>query len=273
MLTPVDMDTTSIKQYNPTEFDSSKFDINPFSLSIEKEWGTETTWTKEGAPYVGKQLNIHSGGVIESTSDRFRVFFFRDGDANIEVADDNGEMQALNLDKGVGYRIQPGQKYRLTAKSDSSIVEASMPNPDSGNESKQSFEITPCVRRVEKPWGYELHWAKESDPLMAKILHVDEGEMLSEQVHDTKEETYWIVGGNGKVQWDNEHLELIDTPMVQGEGYRTYVGQRHRLCGLEGGVDILEVSTPEEGTTWRLKDKYARPDETPDQRKKERGEQ
>jgi hypothetical protein len=36
--------------------------------------------------------------------------------------------------------------------------------------------------------------------------------------------------------------------------------------------DIIEVSTPEQGTTWRLEDDYARPDETPQQRKIERGE-
>jgi hypothetical protein len=34
--------------------------------------------------------------------------------------------------------------------------------------------------------------------------------------------------------------------------------------------DIIEASTPELGTTWRLEDDFARPDETPAQRELER---
>ena len=37
-------------------------------------------------------------------------------------------------------------------------------------------------------------------------------------------------------------------------------------------ADIIEASTPELGTTWRLEDDFARPHETPEQRKLERGE-
>jgi hypothetical protein len=53
---------------------------------------------------------------------------------------------------------------------------------------------------------------------------------------------------------------------LPGKGYSTKVGQKHRLKGLEGGTDILEVSTPEAGTTWRLEDDYARKDQTPQER-------
>jgi mannose-6-phosphate isomerase len=54
-------------------------------------------------------------------------------------------------------------------------------------------------------------------------------------------------------------------------GYSTQVGQKHRLKAITD-CDIIEVSTPEAGTTWRLEDDYARPDETPEQRRLERGE-
>jgi len=36
---------------------------------------------------------------------------------------------------------------------------------------------------------------------------------------------------------------------------------------------VFEASTPESGTTWRLEDDYTRPNETPKQRRKERGEE
>ena len=34
------------------------------------------------------------------------------------------------------------------------------------------------ITRVEKPWGYELHWAK-TDRYVGKIIHVNAGHALS----------------------------------------------------------------------------------------------
>mgnify|MGYP003330231923 FL=1 len=36
------------------------------------------------------------------------------------------------------------------------------------------------VKRVEKPWGYELHWAV-TDKYVGKILHITAGHALSVQ--------------------------------------------------------------------------------------------
>jgi len=91
------------------------------------------------------------------------------------------------------------------------------------------------------------------------------------EYHDQKTESWFIVKGQGKVIWDNDKGELVETELKPGVGYTSQIGQRHRLCGITD-CDIIEVSTPEMGTTWRLEDDYKRPDETPQQRKKERGE-
>ena len=58
---------------------------------------------------------------------------------------------------------------------------------------------------------------------------------------------------------------------MQGHGYTCALGQKHRLEGITD-CDIIEVSTPEDGTTWRLQDDFDRPHETPEQRAIERGE-
>jgi len=136
----------------------------------------------------------------------------------------------------------------------------------------KNFSTDSYVRRVEKPWGYELHWVPADAPYMGKLLHVNEGARLSLQVHDEKQESWFIVGGNGAVIWENNKGELVETVLQPGVGYSTKIGQRHRLKGLEDGCDIVEVSTPELGTTWRLEDDFARPHETPQQRKLERHE-
>ncbi len=134
-----------------------------------------------------------------------------------------------------------------------------------------TFTNNPYVKRVEKPWGYELHWTPENLPYMGKILHINAGARLSLQVHDIKQESWTLFKGEAKVIWENDKGELIETVLQPGQGYTCAVGQKHRLAGITD-TDIIEVSTPEVGTTWRLDDDYARPHETPDQRKKERGE-
>lgn len=134
-----------------------------------------------------------------------------------------------------------------------------------------AFDNEPYVKRVEKPWGYELHWVREGAPYSGKVLHVNAGARLSLQVHDEKQESWFLMNGRAAVIWENNKGELIETELQPGVGYSTKIGQKHRLKGLTD-TDILEVATPEAGTTWRLEDDFARPHETPEQRKKERGE-
>ncbi|GIW61644.1 MAG: hypothetical protein KatS3mg089_0496 [Patescibacteria group bacterium] len=143
---------------------------------------------------------------------------------------------------------------------------------DYKNFKKTSFNIEPFSRKIEKPWGYELHWTPSTLPYMGKILHINKGTRLSLQVHDTKQESWLLINGQAKVLWDNDEGNLVETMLQPGVGYTCSIGQRHRLIGITD-CDIIEVSTPETGTTYRLEDDYHRPDETPQQRKLERGEE
>ena len=53
---------------------------------------------------------------------------------------------------------------------------------------KQGVDVAEEVTRVDKPWGYELHWAK-TDRYVGKLIHVDAGHALSLQYHNQKDET------------------------------------------------------------------------------------
>jgi len=130
---------------------------------------------------------------------------------------------------------------------------------------KEPVNNAPYSKRVEKPWGYEIHWTPEDLPYMGKVLHVNEGARLSLQQHDKKKESWYLLSGRAKVIWDDENGNLIETELQQGEGYTCALGQRHRLAGITD-CDVAEVSTPEIGTTFRLEDDYSRPDETEDVR-------
>jgi len=136
---------------------------------------------------------------------------------------------------------------------------------------KSSFSDKPYVKRVEKPWGYELHWVPEALPYMGKVLHIKAGIRLSLQIHDAKRESWFLLSGRAKVIWDDKDGNLIETELQPGQGYTCSLGQKHRLAGITD-CDIIEVSTPEMGTTLRLEDDFKRPDETPEQRKLERNE-
>ena len=78
-----------------------------------------------------------------------------------------------------------------------------------------------------------------------------------------------MMNGRAAAIWEDATGNLVQTELQAGQGYNTKIGQRHRLIGLTD-CDVIEVSTPEQGTTWRLEDDYARPHETPEQRSTER---
>jgi mannose-6-phosphate isomerase len=144
-------------------------------------------------------------------------------------------------------------------------------NNDIPQFDKSNYTNQPYVKKVEKPWGYELHWVPSDKPYLGKIEHINAGARLSLQIHDKKQESWFLMSGRAKIVWENEKGELIETEIEPGKGYSCELGQKHRLVGITD-CDIIEVSTPEGGTTWRLEDDYARPDETDQQRKIERGE-
>ncbi len=142
-----------------------------------------------------------------------------------------------------------------------------MPNTDVPTFDPSGFTNEPYVKRVEKPWGYEFHWVPEGAPYMGKVLHINAGCQFSLQLHDDKQESWWLSGGDALLIWDNNIGELIETKMEMQKGYTLAKGQRHRIRAITD-CDVLEVSTPELGTTWRLEDDYSRSNETPEERQK-----
>jgi mannose-6-phosphate isomerase len=136
---------------------------------------------------------------------------------------------------------------------------------------KSAFTTQPYARHVEKPWGYEIHFVSENMPYMGKLIHIDKGRRLSLHVHDKRQETYWLLKGECNLILENTKGEFETISMQKGVGYSTAIGQIHRHEAITD-CELIEASSPEVGTTWRVEDDYSRPDETPAQRKKERGE-
>jgi mannose-6-phosphate isomerase len=131
---------------------------------------------------------------------------------------------------------------------------------------KATFTNLPYAKKVPKPWGYELIFTPDDMPYTGKIMHVKAGTRQSLQVHDKKQETYFLASGKAGVIIENDKGEMVTIEFEKGKGYTTKVGQKHRIYAEEDS-DVWEVSTPEIGTTYRLEDDYARGDETDEVRK------
>jgi len=110
--------------------------------------------------------------------------------------------------------------------------------------------------RVEKPWGYELIWAR-TDDYVGKILHINAGHALSYQYHRRKEETIYVLRGTLTL-----HISESDAPprvleLTTGQSFHIAPGLRHRF-EARADVDLLEASTCELDDVVRLEDRYGR---------------
>ncbi|HSX30796.1 MAG TPA: hypothetical protein VLE99_02665 [Candidatus Saccharimonadales bacterium] len=124
----------------------------------------------------------------------------------------------------------------------------------------KDFSVEPYVRRIEKPWGYELHLVPNDSEYMAKIMHIQAGCRQSLQIHERKVETYIMHSGRALVEMENNQGEMVQVEIPTDQAITTQVGQKHRIVAITD-CDVFEASTRERGTTWRLEDDYARSDD------------
>ena len=111
------------------------------------------------------------------------------------------------------------------------------------------------MKRVEKPWGYELIFA-DNDKYVGKILHIDEGEQLSLQYHEIKDETIYVFSGQLELELQ-EGDGLVAYVMNSGECLHIPPRTVHRMRAIIT-CDIFEVSTPHLDDVVRMEDRYGR---------------
>jgi quercetin dioxygenase-like cupin family protein len=111
------------------------------------------------------------------------------------------------------------------------------------------------MHRVEKPWGYELWWAR-TDRYVGKLIHVNKGHALSLQYHNKKDETIYL--HSGRILFEIQDGDVLTSrEMVPGESVHVTPPTVHRMTAIEDS-DIFEVSTPETDDVVRIEDRYGR---------------
>jgi mannose-6-phosphate isomerase-like protein (cupin superfamily) len=111
------------------------------------------------------------------------------------------------------------------------------------------------VTRVDKPWGYELHWAK-TERYVGKLIHINAGHALSLQYHNHKDETIYLATGRMLFEI-MEGEALVAREMKPGEAVHVTPTTVHRMTAITD-CDVYEVSTPELHDVVRLEDRYGR---------------
>ena len=109
--------------------------------------------------------------------------------------------------------------------------------------------------RVDKPWGYELIWAR-TDRYVGKVLHVKAGHVLSLQYHNKKDETMHVLSGE-LILRTRPGAELEARPLRAGDSVHIPAGLVHQIEAVVDS-DVLEASTPELDDLVRLSDRYGR---------------
>lgn len=112
------------------------------------------------------------------------------------------------------------------------------------------------MRRVEKPWGHEIIWA-ETDRYAGKFLIIRDGQMLSRQYHERKDESICVLEGVLDLEIGRGASVEVQK-MEVGEAFHVAPGTVHRFCARQGDVRLVEVSTPELDDVVRLEDMYRR---------------
>jgi mannose-6-phosphate isomerase-like protein (cupin superfamily) len=113
------------------------------------------------------------------------------------------------------------------------------------------------VRKVEKPWGYELIWAV-TETYVGKVLFVRAGQSLSLQFHRQKEESWLVQSGRAKLELGEVGKSVLMQEVIgAGAAFHYVPGTVHRVTAIDD-TTILEVSTPHLDDVVRLEDAYGR---------------
>ena len=128
-----------------------------------------------------------------------------------------------------------------------------MDSPNVESLDRWGFE----VRRVDKPWGYELFWA-HTDAYVGKVLFVRAGHSLSLQFHREKDEAWYVQSGRARLELGEVGAGVLNEEVITaGAAFHYVPGTVHRVTAIED-TTILEVSTPHLDDVVRLEDAYGR---------------
>ncbi len=110
--------------------DKSKFTNRPFVLDdTTKPWGHEIIFTEPDDPYTGKIIYLNAGKKfsLQVHDKKQETQMLIEGQANLIIDNDKGELTTVPMELLKGYRLNIGQRHRVHAVTDCAIYEVSTP--------------------------------------------------------------------------------------------------------------------------------------------------
>lgn len=96
-------------------------------------------------------------------------------------------------------------------------------------------------KRVDKWWGYELHYSNDERYCM-KLLHFEKDGHTSMHYHVGKHETLLVTSGILKLEILFDKKKEVYT-LTPGQAWVIQPGLAHRLVAVDGPLDVVESST------------------------------
>jgi len=105
---------------------------NNLSISnykVEKPWGYEI-WLELNEFYVYKLIHMNAGNKssLQSHKYKYETNYVIEGEAEVLLENDNGELESQIFIKGTGWSVPIGRKHRVIAKKDYTALEVSTPH-------------------------------------------------------------------------------------------------------------------------------------------------
>jgi mannose-6-phosphate isomerase len=101
---------------------------------------------------------------------------------------------------------------------------------------------------VEKHWGWERWLAEKGAPFGFKVIKIAAGHRTSLQYHERKQESYFILMGEGRLHYRRNH-QAPDEVVEFSSGAIGHVdaGTVHRVEAITD-VILIESTTPDDGS-------------------------
>lgn len=107
---------------------------NELSVStyrVKKPWGYEI-WLELNEFYAYKLIHMNAGqrSSLQSHNDKYETNFVIEGEADVYLEDENGDLQQYRFKSGNGWSVPIGRKHRVVARTSYTALEVSTPHLD-----------------------------------------------------------------------------------------------------------------------------------------------
>ena len=116
------------------------------------------------------------------------------------------------------------------------------------------IEHLPHYLKETRPWGNFVRFT-HNEKTTVKIITVNEGESISLQTHEHRDEFWYVFKGSGTIRIGDQ-----DNEAHEGSSFFCPRRSEHRVTGGHGGTTFLEIAFGDfdENDIKRLEDRYGR---------------